>query len=374
MTLLVLYVALALGVSFLCSVLEAVLLSISPSYIAAETGAGTQNGLRIKELKDDIDRPLAAILSLNTIAHTVGATGAGAQAVKVWGETYVGVISAVLTLLILVLSEIIPKTLGAVYWKRMAPLSARILVPLIWLMYPLVLMAQGIAKLMSPEDKAPTLSREEFGALADQAAKEGVVDHSESKILRNLMRMTSLRALDIMTPRTVLAGVDETTTVAEFCADESLLRFSRLLLFKDSLDEVTGYVLKDEVLLKAARGEVDAPLGELRREVLFIDDETPVAEVFEDMMRRRDHLVVMMGPYGSTSGIVTLEDVVETLLGLEIVDETDVAEDMQTLARKKWYERAQRLGLVQEGQEIDMDTARHVRSSTNRPARDSTEA
>lgn len=339
------YLLLALGVSFLCSILEAVLLSISPSYIAALEQEGSPAGARLKDLKADIDRPLSAILSLNTVAHTVGAAGVGAQAQTVFGETWITVVSAVLTFLILVFSEIIPKTLGATYWRRLGPAVSKVLPPLIVSMYPLVLLSQALAKLLSKEEEEPTVSRAEFSALADIVAAEGVFDENEALVLKNLLRFGALRASDIMTPRTVLTAFDEDTTVADFVNDEVNLQFSRVLVHSGELDDVTGYVLKHNALLEVAQGNSETPLGEMKREILVLPVFTRVADVLERLLQTQEHLALLVDEYGGTAGVVTLEDVVETLLGLEIVDEVDRVEDMQALARRQWTQRANRLGL-----------------------------
>lgn len=346
MTLLITYIALALGVSFLCSILEAVLLSLTPSYIASLENRGSAAGEKLRALKEDIDRPLAAILTLNTIAHTVGASGAGAQALFVFGESSVAVVSAVLTLLILVGSEIIPKTLGAVYWKQLAPLVARMLPGMIFFTLPFVWLSRGIAKLISRGKGGPALNREEFSALADSLVKAGLFDTKESNVLTNLLRFGQLRANDIMTPRTVVLAFPEGTTVQEALVDESKLRFSRIPIYRDSLDNITGFVLKHDMLLELARGGNDTPLEKLRRSIRVVPDMTRVTDLFDQMIRRGEHMVLLAGEYGESSGVVTMEDIVETLLGMEIVDEIDEVQDMQALARKKWRERAERMGVV----------------------------
>ncbi len=344
--LLVFYLLLALGVSFLCSILEAVLLSISPSYIAALQQEGAKAGETLKKLKADIDRPLSAILSLNTIAHTVGAAGVGAQAQLVFGDAWITVVSAVLTFLILIFSEIIPKTIGATYWRQLGPIVSKILPPLILSMYPLVVLSQALAKLLARGEELPTVSREEFSALADLVAAEGVFDAKEALVLKNLLRFEALQAEDVMTPRTVLVALDESTSVREFAEEEENLRFSRVLVHDGGLDDVTGYVLKHSALLEYARNHPDVPLRDLKRKVLVMPRTTPLKDVLERMLQTKEHLALLVGEYGGTVGIVTLEDVVETLLGLEIVDEVDAVEDMQALARDEWRKRAAKLGLI----------------------------
>jgi CBS domain containing-hemolysin-like protein len=345
--LLIFYVLLALGVSFLCSVLEAVLLSITPSYIATLEGSGNPAGAKLRGFKDDIDRPLAAILSLNTVAHTVGASGAGAKALEVFGDAYVAAASAVLTLLILIFSEIIPKTLGARYWKVLAPYAARVLKWLIYVTLPLVWLSQGITRLMggSPHGE-PAISREEFEILADIGSKDGILDEEESRILANLFRLNALRARDVMTPRTVILAFDEDMTVAEAMDDEQTMRFSRIPIYNKNVDGITGYVLKQEILLSSARDMHDKRLDDLRRDLLIIPVHTKLHRALDMMLERQEHIALLIDEYGGTVGILTMEDLVETLLGLEIVDELDATVDMQGLARKEWEKRAARLGLT----------------------------
>jgi CBS domain containing-hemolysin-like protein len=348
MALLIFYVSLALGVSFLCSVMEAVLLSVTPSFVAHTEKRQPHLGTRLRALKRDVDRPLAAILSLNTIAHTVGAAGAGAQAVAVFGDAWVGVISAVLTFLILVVSEIIPKTLGAVYWRQLTPWVVRLLVPTTWLMWPLVKMAQGLTRLMARGRQHEIVSREELTALADLGARHGVVREEELRILKNLFRLGKLQVRDVMTPRTVVFALPASQTVAETLELHPEIRFSRLPIYGRNRDDVRGFVLKHDVLLGAAEGRGDTPLTELSRPLEAVSEELSLRGLFERLIELSSHIALVVDEYGGTAGIVTLEDVVETLLGLEIVDESDAVQDMQQLARQKWRERAVRLGIVLE--------------------------
>ena len=348
MGLLVLYVALAIGVSFLCSMMEAVLLSVTPSYVAALERKGSAVGERIHEFKENVDRPLAAILSLNTIAHTVGAAGVGAQAAIVFGEAYTGIIAAILTLLILVLSEIIPKTLGAVYWRTLTPSVVRMLTATIIAMWPLVKLSQGITRLLSQDEDEAAFSREEFTAMAELGEEEGVFEEKESRILRNLFRFNSLRVKDVMTPRTVIFDLPENTTIGEVVEEHDEFRFSRIPVYDDDPDDITGYVLKDEMLLRAAQEEFDVTLEEMARNILVVHETLPLPDLLERLLDRLEHIALVVDEYGGVAGVVTMEDVVETLLGLEIVDEADSVEDMQALARKQWFKRARELGMVSE--------------------------
>ncbi|MCA9025489.1 MAG: HlyC/CorC family transporter [Planctomycetaceae bacterium] len=340
------YLLIALGFSFFCSVAEAVLLSITPSYTATLKEQGSPVASIIEKMKENVERPLAAILSLNTIAHTIGAAGVGAQAYVVFQGKWVGLTSAVLTLLILVLSEIIPKTLGAVYWRSLAPIVVRSVGLLIWLMYPLVVMSEWIGKLIAPNDPHPTITRAEFAALAAQGAEEGHLHADESRIVTNLFRLRILQVKDIMTPRTVVLSLPETMTVGEALEKYPRLQFSRVPIYGEQPDDVTGFVLKDDLLLAKAEGHFEMPLSQLRREIVTVSETAPLSKLFDHLIDQRAHICHVVDEYGGTAGLVTLEDLVETLLGLEIVDEADRADDMQALARKRWKERAKKLGLA----------------------------
>ncbi len=336
MALLIFYVTLALGVSFLCSIMEAVLLSVTPSFVARAEAERGLPGKKLADLKQDVDRPLAAILSLNTIAHTVGAAGAGAQATVVFGNQYVGAASAVLTFLILVISEIIPKTLGALHWRTLAMPVTRMLVPTIWLMWPLVKMAQGLTRLLAGNKKKVTIHRDEFAALAEIGVKEGVLEEHESDMLANLFRVAKLTAQDIMTPRTVVFALPASATVGSVMEQVSESGFSRIPVFAEDKDRVQGFVLKSDILLHAARDQVERTLSSLMNPITAVAKTMPVRQLFEQLIAGRTHIAVVIGEYGGTSGLVTLEDVVETLLGLEIVDEADSVADMQDHAREKF--------------------------------------
>ncbi|MBN2731203.1 MAG: HlyC/CorC family transporter [Balneolaceae bacterium] len=352
MTLLFVYLFLALGVSFLCSILEAVLLSVNQSYIAVLENQGRRSAKLLRKLKDDIDRPLSAILSLNTIAHTVGAAGVGAQAQIVFGYSYVGITSAILTLLILFLSEIIPKTLGATYWKVLAPSAARTLRWMIWFLYPFVVLSMTITRLLSDEKERPTFSREEFSAMADRGVEEGVFEKEESDILKNLVRFNSLRIKDIMTPRVVVVSFHEDTTVAEVFERYEELRFSRLPVYGEKEDDITGYILKNDLLIQLAQDQSSSTLKELKRDILILPELISLQSLFEQLLENQEHIAVAVDEYGGFSGIVTMEDVVETLLGMEIVDEVDAIEDMQKQARENWRKRAKKLGIVEEEKDM----------------------
>lgn len=342
MILLLGYLALALGVSFLCSVLEAGLLSVTPSHLAKLEQERPHVGAKLRALKSNIDRPLAAILSLNTIANTVGAVGVGAEAQRLWGSHVLAMTSAALTLMILFLAEIVPKTLGAVYWRRLTGFLAAFLPVLIAILLPLVWLSEVITKIVRRRRMVEKLSREEFAALASVGAQQGVFDESEMRILRNLFRFGSLRTRDIMTPRTVMHALEENTSVRDAISDGGSMVFSRIPIWKVTPDQVTGYILKDHLLIQAARDQLDVPVSSFAREALMVPDTLPVPALFERFLDKREHIAVVVDEYGGVDGVVTMEDVLETLIGLEIVDEMDSVHDMRAMARAKWEARAKR--------------------------------
>jgi len=352
MTLLFVYVGIALVVSFLCSMLEASLLSVTPSHLAKLEQDRPRVGARLRGLKANVDRPLAAILSLNTIANTVGAAGVGAEAQRLWGSQVLAVTSALLTLLILFVAEIIPKTLGAIYWRRLTRFLAAVLPPLILFMLPLVWLSELITGFLKRRRVAEKLSREEFAALARIGEEQGVFDESEMRILRNLFLFGSLRTRDIMTPRTVMFSLEESTKVKNAIAERGSMIFSRIPIWEGTPDQVTGYILKDQLLLRAARNELDVPVQAFAREALIVPDTLALPALFEKLLDSREHIAIVVDEYGGVDGVVTMEDVLETLIGLEIVDEMDSVKDMRAMARAKWEARA-----------------KHIEGATSNPAR-----
>lgn len=354
MTLLIIYLLLALVVSFFCSVAEAVLLSVRPSYIAALESKGAASAKKLKELRSNLDKPLAAILTANTIAHTVGAAGVGAQATVVFGSEYIGVTSAVLTLLILVFSEIIPKTLGATYWQQLAPLFAVLIGWLMRVLLPFVWMSEKLTRLLSRSGaSAYTFSRDEMEAMAQIGANEGMLDTKELKIVSNLMRLHRLSVRDIMTPRPVIFSVAEQMTVGDFFAAHAAKPFSRIPVYGQRSDDVTGYILKSDLLIAQAKDQFEKPLTEFRRKFLVLSDRQTASQIFDRLMHDKSHIALIVDEYGSVQGLVTLEDVMETLIGLEITDELDKVEDMQTLAHKRWRERMESIGINPDSLESD---------------------
>ena len=345
MLLLATYVFIALGFSFLCSIAEAVILSVSAPYIALLEKSGKSSGVLLRRLKDDINSSLAAILTLNTIAHTVGAAGAGAQAVAVFGNAWIGLSSAVLTLLILVFSEIIPKTLGAYYWKQLAPFTAYVLKYLILFMYPLVKFSEKLAQSLGKGPEHKGFSRDELAVMAEISGSEGQLDKRESQILRNLLLLDDTRVEDAMTPRPVVFGLPTHSTVSQFFATHSDERFSRIPLYGESREEISGFVLRSDLLLAQARGQGATLVERYRRDLPVIPAVSSLLKAFEELLHHRVHIFLVVDEFGGMDGILTMEDILETLLGLEIIDENDKAVDMQALARRLWQRRAKDMGL-----------------------------
>jgi CBS domain containing-hemolysin-like protein len=348
MLLLITFVLFALIFSFLGSIAEAVILSVTPAYTAVLESDGRPAGSVLRRLKADINKPLAAILTLNTIAHTVGAAGAGAQAALVFGSAYLGVASAVLTLLILVFSEIIPKTLGAHYWRSLAPVTAHGLRILVWLLYPFVVMAEKLTGGMVQGTTLSGFSRGELAAMAELSAEEGVLAEREFEILKNLLHLRKNRVQDAMTPRTVLFSLPETATVEQFFHQHDHVRFSRIPVYGSDPDQVNGFVLRSDIMLAQARGNTHSMLANYRREMLVLPESISLARAFNELLRQKSHIALVVDEYGDLQGILTLEDIFETLLGLEIVDEGDATVDMQALARKQWRRRAEKIGFEDE--------------------------
>lgn len=333
MTLLILFVILAIGVSFLCSILEAVLLSITPSFVEAAETERPRLAEKLRALRKDIERPLAAILSLNTIAHTVGATGAGAQAAVVFDDTGVGIFSAILTLGILVLSEIIPKTLGATYWRGLAPFAVRVLPSLIIAQLPLVWLSQWITRLLTRGEAGAEVSRDEIMALTTAGQRLGVIEDDETRVVKNLLSLPDTMVREVMTPRTVIDHVPAHATVSEALEGRDTFPHSRLIVSGETIDHVHGFVMTRDLLFAALKGDTEKAIADYARELARTSEDTDLDTLFDLLMDRDAHIALVEDSYGGTAGLVTMEDVLETLLGTEIVDEHDEAEDLQKVAR-----------------------------------------
>ncbi len=356
MTLLIIYATISIFFSFLCSILEAVLLSVTPTFISVNKQEGKSFATDLEKLKDDIDKPLITILTLNTIAHTVGAILVGVQAEKTFGNgnNAVAIVSSIMTFLILILSEIIPKTIGATYWKQLAPFTTKTLQILI---FPLrvtgiIWLLQLTTKLIGGASAHVTaVSKEDFSAMATIAEKEGVFKASESKVLKNLLSFDSVCAKDIMTPRTVVKMANSQMRIEDFYEENKKLRFSRIPLYADSNDNIVGLVLKTDVLAALVNNKGNETLDTIKRSVLITKRTQPIPLLLDELIQSKNHMAIVIDEYGLFSGLVTQEDVIETLLGLEIMDESDNVADLQQLARKTWEKRAKNLGFYPEEEE-----------------------
>ena len=351
MVLLLFYLFLALFVSFLCSIMEAVLLSTPLSFLNVKEDEGHKSATVFIKLKNNIDRPLSAILSLNTIAHTVGAAGVGAQATKIFGDLYFGIISAMLTLLILVFSEIIPKTIGARYWRRLALPSGIIINAMIIITYPLVIMAGYITRLFSNNKDELSVSREEISALANIGTEEGIFEEKENKIIQNLIRLRTVKFSEIMTPRVVVTIVDENMTLEEFLVKKEFLHYSRIPVFSENKEIIVGYVFRQTVFEKLAEDRTNLKLRDIRREIVVVHESESLLNLWEILLDKREHIALIVDEYGGMDGIVTMEDIVESILGLEIVDESDKVIDMQQFARDRWNARKAKYNILDKSNE-----------------------
>ena len=341
MILILLYFLGALALSFLCSILEAVLLSTPLSFISMKENQGNKTATLMKQYKNNVDKPVGAILSLNTIAHTIGSAGVGAESIKLFGEEYFGIISAILTLLILVLSEIIPKTIGASYWRQLAMTSTKIIRILIFITYPLVILSELITKIFSPKGNQTTMSRDEVSAMVDVGTSEGIFKESESKIIKSCIRLSSVKAEQIMTPFIVVESANENLTVKEFY-DLKSWNFSRIPVYGSDKEYISGYIMKDDVLKELSDDNFNTTLFNLARPILSFREDDSAYCIWEKMLEKREHLSIIVDEYGCLRGVVSMEDIIEAMTGVEIVDEDDVAIDMQAFAKEKSKALSQR--------------------------------
>ncbi|MFD1551327.1 hemolysin [Putridiphycobacter roseus] len=344
MGMLFLFLALSIGISFLCSILEAVLLSITPSYIRKQKDANIPLYNDLNLFKEDIDKPLSAILTLNTIAHTVGAIGVGAQAAVVFGSTELklfslsisaeSIVATVMTLAILVLSEIIPKTLGANYWEKLAPATVNLLKVLMKLLMPLVWMSQLITKKLKNDKNKSVLSRADLMAFTLATNEGGQLSNSETNVIQNVLNLPNTTIHDIMTPRSVLYTALEDETLDELRQDERFKQFSRIPIFDNNKEKIIGMVLKSEVLWELVQKKGEMKVKALVRPLSSVSEDMFLADFFKSNYDKTAHMFVVEDTYGSITGVLTMEDLLETILGYEIIDETDKIVDMQSLVKK----------------------------------------
>jgi CBS domain containing-hemolysin-like protein len=332
---LALYLFIALFFSFLCSIAEAVLLSVSSVHIAMIEKKGQKSGKILRELKKDINKPLAAILTLNTIAHTVGAAGVGSQATLVLGDASLGIVSVVLTLLILIFSEIIPKTIGASHWKLLAPATAHSLKILVYVLNPFIKMLEFITRNMVRKESSG-FRRNEFSIMAQLSADEGHIEAQEAKILQNLFVLQEIKIKEIMTPSTVMFYESQDLRVGEFYHKHNKKRFSRIPVYDKNKDNIVGFVIRNDILLAQARGNSDICLSNYVRDMPTLLDNMFLLHAMKEMLIGNTHISLIVNEYGTIRGLLTLEDILETLIGQEIIDEGDKDIDMQKLAKRLW--------------------------------------
>ena len=348
MTLLLVFLFAAMSISFLCSVLESVLMSTPLSFISMKEDDGDKAAALFKKYKVDNARAIAAILSLNTIANTIGAAGVGRQVEEAFGNQWFGLVSAVTTVLILVFSEIIPKTIGTNNWRKLTAFTAYTIRVLIIILYPIVMLVQGLTKLIAKKDEEETaVSREEVAAMADMGEDEGVIDEDENKIIQNVIKLGDIKAYDVMTPRVVAATAPESMTLRDFYKLEDCSHFSRIPVYADEEDFITGYVLRSEALEELSEDHFTKTLGEIKRTMPLFNEEMSVADIWDNLLRHKEQIGGIIDEYGAFQGIITLEDIIETIFGLEIIDENDEVTDMQQYARERWQQRQRRFKEIQ---------------------------
>ncbi len=347
MTLLFFYLFLALIVSFICSVMESVLLTTPISYINVKLAQGHKSAVYFKKVKTNVEQSLSAILSLNTIANTIGAAGVGAQAVKVFGDAYLGIASGILTLLILVLAEIIPKTIGTTFWRELSLIAGRVINAMVIIAYPLVVTSKFVTRFIQRSGEDLTISREEVSAMAHIGTQEGVFEENENKIIQNLIRLRAVNIDSIMTPRVVVSTADENMSLEEFLKNKLFMHYSRIPVFSENKDNITGYIFRQLVFEKLAEDETNIKLKDIRRKIVVVHSRQPVLSVWETLLDKKEHIALVVDEYGGMDGIVTMEDIIESLLGLEIIDEKDRVHDMQQFARDRWNERKAKYNILE---------------------------
>ncbi|MDN3378552.1 MULTISPECIES: hemolysin family protein [unclassified Pseudoalteromonas] len=339
MTLLIVYMLAAIVISFLCSIMEAVLLSITPSYVALLRKQKPKLAKRVEALKQNIDQPLAAILTLNTIAHTAGAAGVGAQAAVVFSDAAVGIASAIMTLLVLVLSEIIPKTLGANHWRALTPIVAKGLIYLVVVLKPFVWFADKLTNLLGRNYDEAFYIRQEIEAMADIGSESGALHQEESEIIRSLLHFRHAKLESIMTPRTVLFKVHKDITVNQYLAEHGSSSFSRVLVYDKNGDDIIGFVHKNDIMLAYHRIGEEYKISKLVKPIYTVPETLYVPTLFHTLLAERTHICLVIDEYGEVQGIATLEDMIEALMGLDIIDEHDQSANMQMVAKQRWRQR-----------------------------------
>ena len=352
MILLALDLLLTVGISFLCSILEAVLMSTPLSYITMKEEEGYKAASKFKKYKTDIDRPIAAILAMNTIANTFGASMVGVLSARAFGSAAVGWMSALTTLLILICSEIIPKTIGSTRYKSLMGFTTSAIGFLLVVMYPLVALMRFVSRRYTADEDEASVSREEVSALANVGEEEGVIDRSENKVIQNIIKLDNVKAYEAMTPRVVCSVAPESMSLKEYFEDDSFEHHSRIPVYAESPEYITGYILRDDALENLAEDKFNKKLRDIKRDISFFNEEMSLADIWETLMKNKEQLALIIDDYGCFQGILTLEDIIETIFGLEIIDEMDEVSDMQEFAKDRWRKRQKRYKKIQ----INSDT------------------
>jgi CBS domain containing-hemolysin-like protein len=343
MTLVIILFFTTIGISFLCSLVEAVILSVNSAFVAVLVEQKKRSGLLLEHLIEKIDRPISAILTLNTFSHTLGAAAIAAQVGKMYGDQFVTIASFILTFLILILSEIIPKSIGASHWKALAPFTAYTVQGMILLLYPLVILSEKLGTLFRTDEEVPEVTREEMIMTAELGAEEGTIKTKESTIIKNLLMLDKIYVSDIMTPRSVFFALDGTLTVEEVAEKYKPIRFSRVPVFMGSLDNIIGMTHRYKILEALSGDQHQTKISDLIIPIATISERMTASQVLDFFIKEKEHLALAADEYGVITGLVTLEDAVETLLGVEIVDEFDNVEDMRKYALEQWQIRKQKL-------------------------------
>lgn len=338
MTLLIIYLVVAIGVSFLCSILEAVLLSVTPTFVAQKLAANVNGAKLLAKVKNNLDKSISSILILNTFAHTMGAAGVGAQAIKIFGEQKETLIAFLLTLAILYFSEIIPKTLGATFWRALAIPSAYMISLLVKLVYPLVWVSSLLTQIFGSKSK-DVVTREELLTVAAMSRKEGALDNQESQMLENILQLRDTKTEDILTPRSVVHALSKDVTISSAISKEKTANFTRIPIYDGSVDNITGIIIKAQLYELERQGQGESTLESIANPVGRVSESLPVLKLLDMFIKRHEHLFIVEDHFGQTAGVVTLEDAIETFLGREIVDESDQVEDLQMLAKAKYRQR-----------------------------------
>ncbi len=343
---LILFLAGALVISFLCSILESSLMSTPVTYLSMLEESGVKSAKLFKSYKENIDKPIAAILALNTIANTIGAAGVGKQATEAFGSEWFGLVSAITTILVLIFAEILPKTIGALYWKKLIGFTSKTIKFLIFIMYPLVIMIQFIGKIFDRDGKNSAISRDEVTAMANIGEQAGVIKENENKVIQNIIKLDKIKVMEVMTPRTVTTIADEEMDLKTFYQNDKYLHYSRIPLYSDTAEYISGYILLSDALEGLADDKFDLKLKEIRRPITYFKEEQSIRDAWETLLASKEHIGLVIDEYGSFQGVLTLEDIIESILGLEIIDESDEATDMQQFAKERWERRMKRFKTI----------------------------